>query len=261
MRDACRQPLADNGLAVIQAVRTPEGSKAVEIETTILHESGQYVAETLRMPIVDSRGVTAQAVGSAITYGRRYGLMAMVGIAPSDDIPDAGDDDGNAASGRDGGRVAPPRRSDDQLKELTGGREPVTGNVAQITSGKVLNPVTGRMVDPNSSSQQKVPGGPWDTLIESLRKCSDTGELCDWYLGNSDAIHALNPTMRSSMAEEWQKAIGEDLAKCGSADDCLAWHDLWERSFSVLPPKVCALVLEELTLRQRAVAPKITAAE
>lgn len=92
--DACRAPLAANGLAVVQLPSMSESQ--LTVETHLLHESGEYIVSTLTMP-VDK--LTAQGVGTAITYGRRYALAAMVGVAPDDD------DDGNAASGRDDTRT------------------------------------------------------------------------------------------------------------------------------------------------------------
>jgi hypothetical protein len=126
--------------------------------------------------------------------------------------------------------------SDPQLDELTDGRPP---------AAKVLNPATGRLVDPNSSSQQKKPGGLWDTLISSLRKCEDPGELCTWYLGNQAEIGALNATMKKALAEEWQKGIRDDLAKCLGKDDVFAWKALWERDIASLAPYAQMLVTQE----------------
>jgi hypothetical protein len=54
----------------------------------LLHESGQWIKSKLKMPI---EKVTAQSIGSTITYGRRYGLSAITGIAQYDD-------DGNSVS-------------------------------------------------------------------------------------------------------------------------------------------------------------------
>lgn len=86
--DACRKPLAKNGLAVMQPV-TAEGN-AVTVTTILAHSSGEWIAESLTMTAQQN---TPQAVGSTITYGRRYGLSSMVGIAPEDD-------DGEAATAR-----------------------------------------------------------------------------------------------------------------------------------------------------------------
>ena len=86
--DACRVPLTENGIAVIQSPGTDDGQ--VALETMLVHNSGEYIARTLYMRPTKN---DPQGVGSAITYARRYALMAMVGLAPEDD-------DGEAASGR-----------------------------------------------------------------------------------------------------------------------------------------------------------------
>ena len=61
----------------------------VSVTTTLMHESGASVTGTLRLR---PSKADPQGVGSAITYGRRYSLLAMTGAAPEDD-------DGNSASG------------------------------------------------------------------------------------------------------------------------------------------------------------------
>ena len=88
--DAIRGPLSRNGLSVSQVLETPDAGPGVIVRTMLLHSSGQWIASRYVMPIPDK--LTPQAVGSAITYARRYALSAIVGIAPDDD------DDGNAAS-------------------------------------------------------------------------------------------------------------------------------------------------------------------
>jgi hypothetical protein len=85
--DACRGPLSKNGLTILQPV-SAEGPK-VTVTTILAHSSGEWISEALTMTAQQN---TPQGVGSAITYGRRYGLASMVGIAPDED------DDGNTAS-------------------------------------------------------------------------------------------------------------------------------------------------------------------
>lgn len=96
--EACREPLAANGLAVVQLV-TAADKGSVTVETRLLHEGGESLSSTLAMPVTQP---TAQGVGSAITYARRYALAALVGVAPDDD------DDGNEASRRAPPTPAPP---------------------------------------------------------------------------------------------------------------------------------------------------------
>jgi hypothetical protein len=87
--ESCQKVLPKNGIAVIQPVSVVNGE--VVVTTMLVHESGEFIS--CELPLVPSQS-TPQAVGSAITYGRRYGLSAMVGVAPEDD-------DGNAASAGD----------------------------------------------------------------------------------------------------------------------------------------------------------------
>ena len=86
--DVARKPLSDNGLAVIQTTTFEEGNSVI-VETTLSHVSGEWVRGSLKMPLVK---LDPQAVGSAITYARRYALSAMVGIVSDDD-------DGESAMG------------------------------------------------------------------------------------------------------------------------------------------------------------------
>lgn len=94
--DAIRKPLAANGLSVIQFPRTVQNG--VEIETTLLHSSGEFLRDVLWLPCSKA---DAQGIGSAITYARRYALMAVCGIAPVDD-------DGEAAVATTPKNASPP---------------------------------------------------------------------------------------------------------------------------------------------------------
>lgn len=87
--DSCRGPLSKNNIAIIQTTSPGEG-KEIVITTLMVHASGEWIKSELPMEPVKS---DPQGIGSAITYGRRYALMGMVGIAPAED-------DGEGAMGR-----------------------------------------------------------------------------------------------------------------------------------------------------------------
>lgn len=90
--DACRGPLAENGLAVVQRVTT-EGDE-VTVTTMLLHASGEYVSDSASArvaPIGAQQWV--QALGLTVTYLRRYQLSALVGVAAANE-----DTDGEGAS-------------------------------------------------------------------------------------------------------------------------------------------------------------------
>jgi hypothetical protein len=85
--EAARSALPAQGLCVIQTTRASEKDEVIVV-TTLAHSSGEWVSGELSLPVSKA---DAQGYGSALTYARRYGLCAIVGIAPEDD-------DGNAAS-------------------------------------------------------------------------------------------------------------------------------------------------------------------
>jgi hypothetical protein len=74
---AARKPLADNCLSVVQSL-LPDNT----LVTTLMHESGQWMRSYLKLNPAQN---TPQGVGSALTYGRRYSLAAIVGISQDDD--------------------------------------------------------------------------------------------------------------------------------------------------------------------------------
>lgn len=88
VRSACVPALAKHGLCVIQFPFAV--GKSVTIVTILGHSSGQFIRANLTL---SAKGDDAQSVGSAITYGRRYSLMAAACVATTDE-----DDDGNAAA-------------------------------------------------------------------------------------------------------------------------------------------------------------------
>lgn len=103
--DACRKPLSDNGLAVIQVTEVTEGQ--LFLVTEIAHASGQWMRG--RLPVKTIKD-DPQGQGSGLTYARRYALAAIVGLAQIDD-------DAEAAHGRvsptDHGEKLTPRQIQD----------------------------------------------------------------------------------------------------------------------------------------------------
>jgi len=92
--------LSANSLALIQEpLLTDDG---VTVHASLLHESGETIEfAPITMPVAQR---TAQSIGSAITYARRYQLTALLGIA-------ADDDDGNAATGTASNATMPAKAS------------------------------------------------------------------------------------------------------------------------------------------------------
>lgn len=83
--ETARKPLADNNLCILQPIKAINDK--LYIVTILGHASGQWMKSYTP---IKSQKDDAQSMGSAITYARRYGLAAMIGIAQMDD-------DGNGA--------------------------------------------------------------------------------------------------------------------------------------------------------------------
>jgi len=87
--DACKSALLKNNLVVTQSTTLVNGVTA--LVTTLHHTSGQWIRGYYPVTAVKA---DPQAMGSAITYARRYALSAIVGVVSEDD------DDGESAMGR-----------------------------------------------------------------------------------------------------------------------------------------------------------------
>jgi len=92
--NASKPILAEHGLSVIQLLTFTD---CVHVETILLHSTGEYISETLSMPVPKQ---DAQTIGAVATYSRRYSWAAICGLAQEDD-------DGNTATGKTASQVAP----------------------------------------------------------------------------------------------------------------------------------------------------------
>jgi hypothetical protein len=85
--------LAKHGLSISQQPVSVDGN--IGVTTTLLHASGQWIEDTISLPLSDEKGKSlAQVAGSIITYLRRYSYGAIVGLATDEDT------DGNAPAKR-----------------------------------------------------------------------------------------------------------------------------------------------------------------
>lgn len=143
--ESVKPPLLKHGIVIVQGVQ--EAEDGVAIETMLLHKSGQWLSSTLRLPASKQ---DAQGYGSAITYGRRYGLMAICGVP-------AEDDDGNAATAT--APVKPQFQSvakdawDEQDAESQKFLQGIADQVREIISGKggveAMTFLEGQKLDPD----------------------------------------------------------------------------------------------------------------
>lgn len=82
--DAIREPLAKNEIAIYQRPLTIGG--VLKMCTMLLHSSGEFMDDSeLEMIFNRQAQIPMQAMGSSVTYARRYTLQAATGVAPADD--------------------------------------------------------------------------------------------------------------------------------------------------------------------------------
>lgn len=99
VREAVMPALNKNGITVLQ-LNTPGPEGRQFVRTLLLHESGEYMGSDTE--VVANKQNDPQALGSAISYARRYGLQSMLCVG-------AIDDDGEKALGRGSQAPAKPQ--------------------------------------------------------------------------------------------------------------------------------------------------------
>lgn len=111
--EAVIEALNSNGIALMQ--KTAADETGVTVTTVFVHESGEMLdSGVLHVPAAKS---DPQGYGSALTYARRYSLMAACGIAPEDD-------DGNAATATTAGMRTYVMKCRTKIQEhLSAGRD------------------------------------------------------------------------------------------------------------------------------------------
>ena len=131
---ACRGPLSENGLAIMQTVETCNDKYI--LVTTLSHSSGEWMRSFMPILLVKH---DPQSLVSSITYCRRASLAAMVGVCPSDD-------DGESAMCRDHVELKPihnplsePQCAElDDLLEDDGSRDWVISEVTKKKGVKTI---------------------------------------------------------------------------------------------------------------------------
>jgi hypothetical protein len=162
--EAARGPLTENGIAFLQAPGVfDEGG--IPITTTLVHTSGEWISSTLVLPVAKR---DPQGVGSAITYGCRYSLMAMLGLPPVDD-------DGNAAT------------------EQTYGWKEQRPSSPQVSAPPV--PAKGTDTPSPAPSDRTIA----NALIMSLKSARTEPDLGRWLQDNQDVIDALPDVLKEEV--------------------------------------------------------------
>lgn len=140
--DTTRETLAKHGLSVVQTTLVSDG--VFVLRTTLLHTSGQFIHGDYPLPMVLDK---PQAMGSALTYARRYSLAAIANISAEED------DDANAAQA-EGKNIKPITAA--QVKQLSDLADEVSADKAKFC--RYLN----------VSSLADIPAGKFKQAVDAL---------------------------------------------------------------------------------------------
>lgn len=201
---AVRPVLSANNLFLTQGIisvsKTEEGIvNAVEVESKLIHSSGEWVASSVVVPVtnnVDRNGkamaVDAHRVGGSLTYGRRYSLSALLSIGEDDD-------DGNTASGYQNQYQAPQQSlQQTQTPQQQAPKTPAPPKVAEPTPLERFNSQVDRLYGKDTSKDDrkgihnaiagsgkevKVTADSLTHVADCLSECKDQAEADEFITG------------------------------------------------------------------------------
>src|SRR5437868_7338320 len=85
--DIVRKSLGRHEIATIQTTAIDKEAGLLRLTTVLAHASGEWISS--EWPVCQITDIaSAQRMGAALTYARRYALFTLVGIAGEDDLED-----------------------------------------------------------------------------------------------------------------------------------------------------------------------------
>jgi len=152
-----------NGLSVSQGIETVEGK--VRVTTLLMHVSGEWIETVIEMK---PKNDGPQEVGSAGTYGRRYGLAAILGLCSVED------DDGNDASPLNDKKGNPKPSTKPKTNQKS--TEPAQGSTQNPPEGKSTPPAE---KTPATGTPQDAPLNPGKIVADQLTKIRELANRCN----------------------------------------------------------------------------------
>lgn len=191
---ACKATLPKHGLSYVQFPGMQ--GDYVTVTTRLMHKSGEWIEGTLPMPVGKR---DAHGVGSAISYARRYSLMAVIGIA-------AEDDDGNGAVAGGEVKSAPPAKAAALPRP-----SPHTPKADLLDWDDILEDHPFGQLDSNASKPV------FKVLQEQMRACRSVSDLQAWSHENAPAIWSMAQQARHFLRERFDE-LSETLPETTEAN-------------------------------------------
>jgi hypothetical protein len=198
VRDAIQEPLSKAGISYVQSL---EGGPDVLTITTLLACGDEWIKSSFQLKPVKP---DPQGIGSAATYGRRYALMAAVGVAPEDD-------DGNAASNPKNGQGAGPART-----------EPVKVKPPEGVT-KIKAELSQKLKDIYSELDAPTTVEEFDTLMGTKEMKASLKAVRDVYAKDADYWCDWAANLEDAIADKRRSLMKPEGAEEPVRDDYLDW--------------------------------------
>jgi ERF superfamily len=189
--DIVRKSLGRHEIATIQATGIDNEAGLLRLTTVLAHSSGEWISSD--WPVCQITDIaSAQRVGAALTYARRYALFTLVGIAGEDDL-DAPDLGGGPNSAWD-------------LTRWGDDRKPSNGPVAPARPR-----VNGDRNRPNASATkvlgEQLSASLRESLIEQMPAINSADEAATWAHRNLPAKNKLRAPDAKMVEERFQERL------------------------------------------------------
>jgi len=188
--DIVRKSLGKHEIATIQATTIDKDAGLLRLTTVLAHSSGEWISS--EWPVCQISDVaSAQRMGAALTYARRYALFTLVGLAGEDDV-DAPDLDALPNA-----RVELPRSGHrDQSDGPAGGTERPARD-----GGRPPVPSARSILAPEQSAILR------ERLVDQLAAINSADEAAAWAHQNLPAKNTLTANDAKIVEERFQKKL------------------------------------------------------
>jgi hypothetical protein len=184
--DIIRKSLGRHEIATIQSTEIDKEAGLLRLITILAHSSGEWISSEWPVcPVADI--ATAQRMGAALTYARRYALFTLVGIAGEDDLdaPDLGGDPTPSAN------LPQPGRQSAAARGADGDRKLPDAAIARSALGEQL-----------SASLR-------ESLIEQMAAINSSDEAATWASRNLRAKNTLTTADARIVEERFRARLSQ----------------------------------------------------
>jgi hypothetical protein len=203
--DIIRKSLGGHEIATIQATGIDAETGLLCLTTILAHSSGEWISSD--WPVCHIADLaSAQRVGAALTYARRYALFALVGIAGEDDLdaPDLSTEPNPAAE-----LPRPPNYRKQSNEQAARRRTAPNGEELRQHSA------------PRSLLGEQLSASLRENLIQQMAAINSPDEAAAWAHRALPAKNTLTAADAKIVEERFQVRLSEidPTANCGTVDE------------------------------------------